>query len=68
MMSVLEPVLFSIYINNIGLSIKTWKIHLYEDDTVMYAFAPTVDQTVLALQSDLVALQKALIGLKRIAG
>ena len=33
--SVLGPVLFNVYINNIGLCIKCCNIHLYADDTVM---------------------------------
>jgi hypothetical protein len=62
--SVLRPVLFTIYINNIGLSINIDRpINQYADDTVMYAIAPTVDQPMLELQSDFVTLQNALVDL-----
>ena len=46
------------------LDIKTCNIHLYVDDTVMYAIVPTVGQAFLELQSDLVTLLNALVGLK----
>ena len=32
----------------------------------MYAIAPTVEQVLFELQSDFVALQKVLVGLKRV--
>jgi hypothetical protein len=64
--SVLGPVVFGIYVNNIDQSVKTCNIPLYADNTVMYAIAPTVDQALSEMQSDLVALQKALVGLKRV--
>jgi hypothetical protein len=60
---VLGHVLFTIYINNIGISVKTSNIHLYADNT-MYTIAPIVDQATLDLQWDFVALQKALVGSK----
>lgn len=62
--SVLGPVLFTIYIHNIGLFVQILNINLYADDPVMYAIAPTVDQVLLELQSDFVALQNALFFLK----
>ena len=51
------------HINNIGLSVKTSNIHLFADDTVMYAIAPPVDQVLFELQSDFVASHNALVGL-----
>ena len=47
--SLLGPVLFTSYINNIGLSVETCNIHLYADDTVMSAIAPNVNQSVTLL-------------------
>jgi hypothetical protein len=35
-------VLFTIYINTIGQSVKNGKLHLYSDDTIMYPIALTV--------------------------
>lgn len=58
--SILGAVLFTIYLNIIGLCIKSSNIHLYANDTVMYAIAPTVDKAKFELQSDFVILQKAL--------
>jgi hypothetical protein len=51
------------HINNSGLSVKTSNIHLFAEDTVMYAIAPPVDQVLLELQSDFVALHNALVRL-----
>jgi hypothetical protein len=59
-----RSVLFTISIHNIGLFVQTCNIHLYADDPVMYAIAPTVDQVLLELQSDFGALQNALFFLK----
>jgi hypothetical protein len=47
--SVLGPVLFTIYVNENGISVKTCIIHLYANNTVMYVIAPTVDQALLEL-------------------
>ena len=62
--SILGPVLFTVYINNINLSVKHFNLHLYADDTVAYAIAPTVDQALSELQSAFVVLQKKFIDLK----
>lgn len=47
--SVLGAALFTIYVNNNGISVKTCIIHLYANKTVMYVIAPTVDQALLEL-------------------
>lgn len=62
--SILGPVLFSIYINNIGSAIKNCQLHLYADDTVIYAITPTADQALLELQSAFTAIQKVFVELK----
>ena len=44
--SILGPVLFAVYLNNIDLSVNNYNLHLYADDTVVYAIYPTVDQVL----------------------
>ena len=39
-------------------------MHLYADETGTYAIASTVDQALLELQSDFIAVQNALVRLK----
>lgn len=40
------PVLFTIYINNIGLSGRNCNLHLSADDTVVYSVAHSVDKAL----------------------
>ena len=61
---ILGPVLFTVYINNIDLSVKTFNLHLYADETAVCAIAPTVNQALSELQSALIVLQKTFIDLK----
>jgi hypothetical protein len=57
--------LFStIYINTIGQSVKNVKLHLYADDTIMYAIAPAVDLAVSKPKSDFTTMQESLNDLK----
>ena len=62
--SVLGPFLFLVYINNICDKFKHCKYHLYADDTVMYACAPSAETAFSNLQSDFNTLQLALSDLK----
>jgi hypothetical protein len=55
---ILGPVLFTVYINNIDLSANNCNLHLYADDSVVYAIATTVDHTLSGLQSAFIVLQK----------
>jgi hypothetical protein len=55
---ILGPVLFTVYINKIDFSVKNVNLHLYADDTVVYAIAPTVDQALSDLQSAFIVLYK----------
>lgn len=58
--SILGPVLFTIYINNIGLSVINCNLHVSADDTVVYS----VDKALSDLHSAFIALQKTFIALK----
>uniref|UniRef100_A0A3B3TFJ6 Reverse transcriptase domain-containing protein n=1 Tax=Paramormyrops kingsleyae TaxID=1676925 RepID=A0A3B3TFJ6_9TELE len=62
--SVLGPVLFSIYINNLGLDLIPSKVHFYADDTILYTSASSLLEAVSYLQSAFNQVQKSLVGLK----
>jgi hypothetical protein len=64
--SILEAVLFTSYMNTIGQAVKNGKLHLYADDTIMYAIALTVDLAVSKLLSDVIAMQESLAYVKRV--
>ena len=54
--SILGPLLFIIYINDLVKCIKTCKVQLYADDTVLYCSNTSIKSIELALNSDLVNL------------
>ncbi len=62
--SVLGPLLFILYINNIDSNLSKVKFHFYADDTVLYCSAPTADQALSQLQLDFNTLQQNLYDLK----
>lgn len=64
--SVLGPLLFSLYINNIYSNVSKGNFHFYADDTVLYCScsAPTADQALSQLQFDFNKLQQNLYDLK----
>ncbi len=62
--SILAPVLFSLYINDMGQEIKTAKIHLYADDTIIYTVAQSMNHAIELLQDSFRSLQFSLIKLK----
>ncbi len=64
--SVLGPLLFILYINNIDSNVSKGKFHFYADDTVLYFSAPTADQALSQLQLDFNTLQQNLYDLKLI--
>ena len=51
--SVLGPLLFLIYINDIGNRIAHNTVRLYADDAVVYTSAESINETHIKLQSDL---------------
>ena len=56
--SVLGPLLFIIYINDIVNSIKNSKINLFADDTLLYYSDHNVDNAIIKINEDLNELQK----------
>ena len=62
--SILGPVLFTIYINNIVSSLLNCHAHLYADDTVLYCISDSVQQSVQNLQSSFNTLQNCLVDLR----
>ena len=56
--SVLGPLLFSIYINDIGNVIKKSKVSLYADDTCIYNSSKNVSDVKTILENDLKAVSK----------
>ncbi len=58
--SVLGPLIFIWYINNIGNNIENSSFHLYADDMVIYSSTSTLDQALSHLQSDFDAVQHTL--------
>ena len=62
--SVLGPVLFTIYINNIVSRLKDCQSHLYADDTIIYCTADSVHQALRNLQQAFNTVQDELCSLK----
>lgn len=62
--SVLGPLLFTIYINNIDHNVHNVKFHYYADDTVIYSSASTPNQALSQLQFAFDIVQRNLFELK----
>lgn len=52
--SILGPILFSLYVNNLPNVCKNIKIQLYADNTVLYTYAKTKDEAAAILSGALV--------------
>ena len=62
--SVLGPVLFTLYINNIMSTCTDCQYHLYADDTILYCVADSAEFAVKKLQLAFNSLQNSLVELK----
>ena len=62
--SILGPVFFTIYINDIAKEVKNCNIHLYADDTILYCWADSMTLAFNNLQLAFNVLQNALFNLK----
>ncbi|KAJ8343940.1 hypothetical protein SKAU_G00312690 [Synaphobranchus kaupii] len=57
--SILGPTLFSVYINDLACFVGDSAIHLYADDTILYATGPSPDAVLMLLQSSFNSIQQA---------
>lgn len=62
--SVLGPILFTIYINNLNWHVPDANFHFYADDTVIYCCAPSLTQAIAHLQNAFNMVQHTLLQLK----
>uniref|UniRef100_A0A8C5N2E5 Reverse transcriptase domain-containing protein n=1 Tax=Gouania willdenowi TaxID=441366 RepID=A0A8C5N2E5_GOUWI len=62
--SVLGPLLFILYINNVEENVSDANMHFYADDTIIYCFGSSLEQAVNSLQKAFVSVQHSLINLK----
>ena len=51
--SILGPLLFLLYVNDMTCSVKDCSVRLYADDTVIYKATPSRGDTIKAIQTDL---------------
>uniref|UniRef100_A0A3B4BF37 Reverse transcriptase domain-containing protein n=1 Tax=Periophthalmus magnuspinnatus TaxID=409849 RepID=A0A3B4BF37_9GOBI len=62
--SIWGPLLFTIFINSIGCNLTESLTHLYTDDDVLCASAPSANQAILKLQQDFNGIQNTFKNLK----
>ena len=62
--SVLGPLLFIIYINDLGINVTDANLHFCADDTIIYCCGSTLVQAIESLQKAFVVVQHLLLQLK----
>ncbi|CDQ82815.1 unnamed protein product [Oncorhynchus mykiss] len=62
--SILEPTIFSVYINDVALAAGDSLIHLYADDTILYTSDPSLDTVLTNLHTSFNAIQHSFHGLQ----
>lgn len=62
--SILAPLLFSIFINDLGFGVDSATIHLYADNTIIYTVASSLNQALLNLHHAFNVIQHSLSQLK----
>ena len=56
--SILGPVLFIVYINDLPCCVRHCSVNMYADDTVLYLAGPTVDNLIYYINEDLQCLSE----------
>ena len=56
--SILRPLLFNIFINDIFLFVKSWSVFCYADDNTLVAFGITFDEVTRKCQNDFFILDE----------
>ncbi len=59
--SLLAPLLFSIFINELGQGIKSAKLNFYADDIIIYSTASSLSQSIETLQGSFYTFQLTLL-------
>ncbi len=62
--SILGPILFNIYVNDIALAAGYSHVHLYADDTIIYTFSSSLTSTLSLLQASFTHIQYAFSSLQ----
>ncbi len=62
--SIVGPILFSIYINELGKGVEPANVHFYADDTIIYTMAQSLKVAMDCLQNVFNSFQTSLDNLK----